>query len=268
MKLRMIFFITGLAVIVSLYGCGIMSKKYTKTESVTHQISTDGKKKIKLENINGSVAISQSKDSNVLIVKAYKEIKVKKKYLDTPFDEIEVILDTTGNMISIKTEINKDGEDGIFKFNMDRKQRVDYEISVPLNMKIEIENINGNVSAGSLSDDLKIDLVNGEISLENYTGRLECEVTNGSFSGHIESTKGIDINTINGGVTLYLNNYMNANVRAESLHGKITNEQLQFREMIKEKNLFKGKLGSDDSEVDIKIETVNGKIKLYGRNEI
>ncbi|MEO8210337.1 MAG: hypothetical protein ABI840_07225 [bacterium] len=268
MKSKIILFILGFIFIASLNGCGLMSKKYTKTETVTHQISTDGKKKIKLDNINGSVTISQSKDSNFLMVKAHKEIKVKKKYLDTPFDEIEVILDTTGSIISVKTEINKKGEDGIFKFNIDRNQRVDYEISVPLNMEIEVENINGNITAGRLTDDLKIDLVNGEVSLENYTGLLECEITNGSFSGHIDSTRGMDINTINGSVTLYLNNYMNANVRAESVHGKITNEQLQFHETIKEKNLFKGKLGSGDSNVDIKIETVNGKIKLYGRNEI
>lgn len=267
MKSRIFLLMLGL-VIVYLNGCGLMSKKYTKKETVTHQISTEGKKKIKLENINGSVAISQSKDSNALIVKAFKEIKVKKKYLDTPFDEIEVEIDTMGNIITISTDINKSGEDGIFKFNLDRKQRVDYEITVPLNMEIEVENINGNVTAGSLTDDLKIDLVNGEVSLENYRGRLECEVTNGSVSGHIESTEGIDITTINGSVTLYLNNYMNANVRAETVRGKITEEQLQFREMIKEKNLFKGKLGSQESDVDIKVETVNGKIKLYGRNEI
>ncbi len=61
---------------------------------------------------------------------------------------------------------------------------------------------------------------------------------------------------------------MNANVRAESINGKITDENLQFKDIMREKKLFKGKLGNGDPNVDIRIETVNGRIKLYGRNEI
>jgi hypothetical protein len=268
MKSRIILFVVSLSVIASLNGCGLMSKKYTKKETVQHQINTEGKTKVKLDNITGSITISRSRDSNSLTVKAYKEIKVKKKFLDMPFDEIEIKIDTISNIVNIKTEINKNGEDGIFKIDMGREQRVDYEITVPSNIEVEVENVNGNITTSGLNNDMKIDLVNGEVALESYTGRLECDITNGSFSGHIDSTKGLDINTINGSVTLFLNNYMSANVRAETVHGKITDENLQFRDIVRERGMFKGKLGSGDSIIDIRIETVNGKIKLYGRNEI
>lgn len=268
MKSRIILIVTGLVIILTLNGCGLMSKKYTKTETVTHQINTAGKTKVKLDNVNGSITISRSKDSSSLTVKAHKELKVKKKYLDTPFDEIEIKMDTISSVISIATDITKKGEDGFFKFNIGRDQRVDYEISIPENMDIELENVNGNITSNDLKNDIKIDLVNGEVAIEKFIGRMECDITNGSFSGHIDSTRGIDINTINGSVTLFLNNYMNANVRAESVHGKITDENLKFMDIIKEKGMFKGKLGSGDSNTDIRIETVNGKIKLYGRNEI
>lgn len=254
--------------VFGLNGCGLLSKKYTKTETVTHTINTAGKTKFKLENVRGSITISRSADSNTITLKAVKEIKVKKKYLDTPFDEIEIRMDTVSGVVSIVTEINKDGNDNIFNLDIDRDQRVDYEIKIPAEMTLEIENVSGNIVSENLSNNMKIDLINGDVDLENYTGRLECEVTNGDFSGHIDSTRGIDINTINGNVSLFLNNYMSVNVRAETVNGKISEEELQFKNTIKEKGLFKGTLGNGDSNTDIKIETVNGRIKLYGRNEI
>lgn len=268
MKSRIIIILTGFVIILSLNGCGLMSKKYIKTETVSRNINTAGKTKVKLENTNGSVRFSRSSDSGSITVKAYKEIKVKKKFLSTPFDEIEIKMDTISSIISISTEFNKSGEDGIFKFNIGRDQKVDYEITVPVNMDIAVENVNGNISSNDLNNDIKIDLINGEVAMEKYSGRMECDITNGSFSGHIDSTRGLEINTINGSVSLFLNNYMNANVRAETVHGKITDENLNFMDIIKEKGMFKGKLGSRDSNTDIRIETVNGKIKLFGRNEI
>jgi len=268
MKSRIIVIVICLGIFTGLNGCGFMGKKYLKSESEQHQISTAGKKKVKLENISGNIVITRSSDSALMTVKATKEIKVKKKYLDKPFDEIELKIDTAGSIISINSEINKEREDGFFKFNISRDKRVDYEISIPAYIELEIENINGDITAKNLDNDLNLDIVNGEVEFRNYTGRLNCDITNGSFSGEIDSTRGIDISTINGSVTLNLNNFMSANIRAETVNGRIVEENLQFRVIDKEKKMFRGTLGNSDSNVDIKIETVNGKIKLIGRNEI
>ncbi len=126
-------------------GCGVFSKKYTKTENVQYRISAEGKKKLKLDNVSGSITISQSKDSGSITIKAHKEIKVKKKYLDTPFDEIEIRLDTLSGIVSVTTEINKGESDGIFRFDIDRGPRVEYEIQIPPDMALEIENVNGKI---------------------------------------------------------------------------------------------------------------------------
>ncbi|MEO6694234.1 MAG: hypothetical protein ABIY50_01745 [Ignavibacteria bacterium] len=247
-------------------GCGLLSKKYTKIETSDYKIYGGNKKKILIENINGNVTISQTSDTDHLTIKAYKEIKVKKKYLETPFDEINIMLDTNSENISVKTEISKKGSDGIF--NLSREQRVDYEIYLPGNIEIEIDNVNGKVISSVVKNNLKITLINGDVDISNFTGKLACEITNGSFSGKIDSTSGIDINTINGSVTLFLNNYMNANLKAESVNSRITNENLQFRDLMQDKKLLRGKLGNVNSDTHINIETINGKIKLYGRNEI
>lgn len=264
MKAKILMIIIAFTALV-VNGCGIV-KKYSKHETSEYKLNTANKKKISLENINGNITISKGQDSGQLFVKAFKEIKVKKKYLNTPFDEIEIKLDTAGDHIFISTKINEDGSDQIF--NMNRKQRVDYEIYLPSDIVLEIENVNGKIMSSGIQNDLMISQVNGDVDLDKFTGKLECEITNGDFSGHFDSTNGIDVNTINGGVTIFLNNYMNANIKAETINGKIVEENLNFRDLMRDKKLLRGKIGNQNSDTDIKIETINGRIRLYGRNEI
>ncbi len=265
MKLSFIFIVL---LTFFMNGCGLLSKKYVKSDKEVHRVSAVGKKTLLIENINGNISFVSSSDSGIVKIVAEKEIKVKKKYLNTPFDEITIEIDSTGNEIKIESIINNKGRDDGFNFNFDRKQKVDYEISVPEGISISVENVNGKISADNISNDLKIDQVNGSVDLDNYSGLLECDLTNGSFSGVIDSTKGININVINGSVTLNLSNYISARVNAQSENGKISTDNLKFSDMIQEKKSFKGNLGTEDNRSEIIIKTVNGKIVFTGNKEI
>jgi len=265
MKLSIIF----IAVIAfMLNGCGLLSKKYVKSDKEIHRVSAEGKKKIFIQNINGNISFVRSSDSGIVKIVAEKEIKVKKKYLNTPFDEITIEIDTSGNEINIESLINDKGRDDGFNFNFDRKQKVNYEISVPEGISISVENVNGKISADNISNDLKIDQVNGSVDLDNYSGLLECDLTNGSFSGVIDSTKGININVINGSVSLNLSNYINARVNAQSMNSNVSTDNLKFSDIIQEKKSFRGNLGTEDNRSEIIIETINGKILITGDKEI
>ncbi len=255
-------------VLLTSAGCGIFSKKYLKTETVNQKISTTGKTKLVIDNVNGSITISRSKDSNMVNLKATKEVKVQKKFLNTPLDEIEIKFDTVSSILRITTELTKNEDQGIFRVDIHKEQRVDYEVQIPSNLEVELQNINGNIISNDLNNDLKIDLVNGEVSLYKYSGSLNCDMTNGSFSAEIDSTRGLQIQTVNGKITLTLNNNINANLRAETVNGKISDDNLRFRNVSKDKKQFRAKLGNEDSNIDIKTETVNGNIKLLGKNDI
>ncbi|MEZ4820900.1 MAG: hypothetical protein R2942_00280 [Ignavibacteria bacterium] len=219
-----------------------MSKKYLKTESFEQTVSTSGIKKIKLENISGNILIKQGIDSSKMTVEATKEIKVRKKDLDKPIDEIEINIDTDDNMIRIKTEYNAPNRKTIFNFNMGNKASVDYVITVPPGIDLGIENVNGNITSDKLDNDLSIDLVNGKTEITNYSGILQCEIVNGSFTGEILNTGGVGISTVNGSVTLNLNNYINAELWAETVNGKISDSNLMIKEIEKKKRKFKGYL--------------------------
>jgi len=267
MKAKILIIITGIFFLsISISNCGFLSKKYTKTEKSEISISTVSKKKISLDNTNGEIKILKSTDVNKLVIIAHKEIKVKKKNLETPFDEIIIDIDTNSDVISVTSKIKDKGEVQFFHFG--KETRIDYDIYVPENIEIEIVNVNGNIDSKTITNDLRIELTNGDVDLERYTGKLNCEITNGAFNGRIDSTNGINIEVINGSVELNLNNFINANVTAETMNGKISEENLQFRDLKKGKKSLSGKLGNTDNKVDIHIETTNGKIKLFGNSEI
>ncbi len=249
-------------------GCGMMSKRYTKSKTETFSINAAGKKKFKLENVRGTIKISRSADSGLIGIKASKELQVKKKNLDKPFDEMTVKLDTIGSIVSVMTDFEKSRDIRFFKFDDGTDARVDYEISLPRGIEIEIKNNHGNISGIDLGNDLNLDLVNGDVSLEGFSGLLECETVNGDLSANIDSTRGINLNTVNGDVSLTFSNFINANLRAETVNGKITEDNLQLTDVTREKKLLKAKIGKDTPDADIKIETVNGKIRLSGKNVI
>lgn len=265
-KILIILLVSGF--LTGISGCGMMSKKYLKTNSEEHTISTVDKKKIKLENISGDIIIKQGNDSSQMTVSATKEIKVKKKDLDKPFDEINIKINSGDNEIIIKTEYNYQRQNSIFKFDLGKMANVDYVITVPPGIEISLDNVNGNVTSDRLDNDLTINLVNGKVSLDNYSGILQCEIVNGSFTGEIINTKGVDINTVNGGIKLNLNNFINAELRAETVNGKISDSDLEIREADRKKRFLKGYLGSGTPDALIKVSTVNGKIVFTGTNEI
>ncbi len=268
MRSRFLIVLAVSGFLATLSGCGLMSKKYLKTESFERTVSTADIKKIKLENISGNIQIKQGADSSQMTVEATKEVKVRKKDLDKPFDEIEIKIDTENNIIRIKTEYNSPERKTIFRFNMGNKANVDYVITVPPGIDLSIENVNGNVTSDKLDNDLTLDLVNGKTSINNYSGILECEIVNGSFTGEILNTNGININSVNGSITLNLNNYINAELSAETVNGKISDSNLMIKEIEKKKRKFKGYLGNGTPDTMIKVSTVNGKIQFIGKDEI
>jgi len=268
MRSRILIMLVVTGILVSFSGCGFMSKKYLKTKTEDHTISTLNKKRVSLENINGDILIRQSRDSSEMTISATKEVKVSKKDLDKPFDEITINIESEDDIIRITTEINIQRRSKFFNINLGNKATVDYVITVPAGLELKIENVNGNVTCNELNNDLTLNLVNGKTKLSNYSGLLECEIVNGSFTGEILSTKGIGISTVNGSITLNLNNYLNAEIIAETVNGKISDSNLIIKETERKKRKFRGILGSGTPESVIKTNTVNGKINFLGTDEI
>jgi DUF4097 and DUF4098 domain-containing protein YvlB len=213
---------------LSFTSLNCFSKRYEKRESVEYKINTDKKIRISLENISGKIDIQKADSSEGLSIKADMIGSVKKKDLDKPFENMSVEIDTSGSEIQIKG--NFDREKIIFNFG-NKKASIDFKLRVPPGLPLMIDNVNGDFNARNISNDLKVTLVNGDVILENTTGKNEIDLTNGKVKGSYDSTKGINIEAINGSITLTIPKTYQGSLIADVVNGKISYDNLTVTNM-------------------------------------
>jgi hypothetical protein len=261
MKLKIT--ILGVSLIIlalGLSGCSWLSKKHEKKDNVEFKISTVGKTKVTLENVNGKITAVKGDTIPVLTLKAEKIDMVKKKDLDKPLDYIHINIDTTGNSIKITSEYqNEKSYLGFSKHNV----KINYELTIPDNMEVSFENTNGNIVLTGLNGITGVNVTNGNIKSEHVSGKSTYEITNGSLKGVVDSTKGIDVNIVNGKCELELNKTFTGSVKADVTNGKVTYTDLQFSNAKAEKRSFSGYIGN--TEPELKIDVVNGKVIFIGK---
>lgn len=261
MKLKLIIFITFILIsALSLSGCSFLSKKYEKKETVTYKVNTTGKTKVVLENLNGDIRVIKGDTTPVLTVQAVKIDKVRKKDLDKPLDHIEILIDSAGNSLRISTEYHK--EKSFISFST-FSRHVDFDLIVPPNMEVSVENTNGDINVNGVETVLEARTTNGNIKAMQNSGKCIYDITNGSFEGELDSTKGITLDITNGKCRLELAKTFLGAVDAEVTNGKVSSENLQFSNVQSERKSFKGYIGNP--EPIVKIEIVNGSVKLLGK---
>jgi DUF4097 and DUF4098 domain-containing protein YvlB len=256
-KSAVLIFLAGI-LFISVFGCSLFTKRYEKKEVTEYKINTIGKKSLSIDNVNGTIRISKNTTDNLLKVKAEIIAYVSKKELNEPVESMKLKIDTTGSDISFNSEYYK--EKKFFHFDIGRTDKIDYEIVIPSNLDISIDNTNGKIYIDDIDNSVKLNIVNGDIKLTNTTGNINVDVTNGKVNGDLDSSKGLNIKTVNGSITLNLGNLFSGNFKAECLNGKVVVKDLEFKKYEESKKTFEGRLGKSD--VDVRLETVNGKIYL------
>jgi|WetSurMetagenome_2_1015567.scaffolds.fasta_scaffold10761_3 DUF4097 and DUF4098 domain-containing protein YvlB len=239
-------------------GCSLFQKRYEKVEKKEFTVNTAGKKKIVLNNTNGDIKITKSSVDSVLIIKAEATFHLTKKELKEERERINISIDTLESIINIKSDFVKENKFTIF--NIKYGSDISYELIVPDGIEVSIDNTNGKTEVSEVNNKVDINLTNGSVKLIHTTGKISVDITNGKITGDLDSTKGLNLKTTNGNISLTLGNTFSGKFRMEVMNGKITKKDFDFTNVDDEKKYFKGTLGNGDAE--IKLETINGKITL------
>jgi DUF4097 and DUF4098 domain-containing protein YvlB len=254
------YFILLIAFVLSFTSLNCLSKRYDKKETAEFRINLNGKSKISLENVNGTIELEKGDSAEGLYIKADMIGYVKKKDLDKPLEDLSVKIDTSGNVIIVTGEY--ESKHSFFNFN-NKSSKINFIIKVPAGLPIEIDNVNGDFDARNISNDFKLTLVNGDIILENTSGKNEIDVTNGKVKGNLDSTKGLSIEAINGSINLTIPKTYNGKLSADVVNGKINYENLELTNVSDEKKSLRAYIVNKDKE--IKCDLVNGKITFTGK---
>ena len=238
-----------------------------ETERIEQTYPLNANGRVSVSNVNGSINVV-AWDRNEVKLIAVKHADTKEHLAD-----VDVKIDARPDYFSVKSDY---GDGRGWNSDSDRRWRnngratVEYELSVPRGAMLnEIETVNGSASVNDFNNYVKVSAVNGTVRAGNLRGTADLSTVNGEVLADFERLAAgskIALETVNGRVTLTIPSDANADVKAESLNGSITNDfGLENRKGKYVGNSLHGRLGS--GEVPIKLESVNGQLAVKRRND-
>ena len=235
------------------------SQELTEEFHQNYPLSATGR--VSIENINGDVRISVW-DQNEVKVDA-----VKRAYKKERLDEAKVDVSTTGDSVRIRTEY----PEGNQSFS-DREQRrynnpasVEYTLTIPRRARIDSADlVNGSLEIEGAEGDVKAACVNGQLKARGLTGDVKLSTVNGGVEATItrlDESKSTSLNSVNGSIVLTIPSDSNAQLRASTIHGAITNDfGLRVSDGEYVGHDLSGQIGNGGPR--IRLSNVNGSISI------
>jgi hypothetical protein len=144
----------------------------------------------------------------------------------------------------------------------DNDVRVQFRVEVPRGVRFIGHTVNGTVEALGLESDVRAITVNGDIELSTE-GFAEAETVNGSIDAVVGSADlgdGVSFSTVNGSISLDLNDAVDADVDASWLNGSFETDLPFALQGRLSRRSARGVLG--DGGPRLELSTVNGSIRI------
>jgi DUF4097 and DUF4098 domain-containing protein YvlB len=216
--------------------------------------------RVSIANINGSVRISVW-DQNEVKVDAIKRSSRRDR-----LDEVKIDVANTADNVRIKTDYPEMNDS-----NIDRHMRrgnstsVDYTLTIPRRARIDsAELVNGSLDIEGVEGDVQAACVNGNVKARGLTGEVKLSTVNGGVDATIrrlDESKPTSLSSVNGSIVLTIPANANAQVRASTIHGGITNDfglQVDDGEFVGHN--LSGQIGTGGTR--IRLSNVNGSIAI------
>ncbi|MGD0579902.1 MAG: DUF4097 family beta strand repeat-containing protein [Bryobacteraceae bacterium] len=157
-------------------------------------------------------------------------------------------------------------------FSNGQSWSVSYELYVPSKLDLTMKTVNGGIHVLGVRGSMKLETVNGGIDLTQVSGRVRGETVNGGVHVRLSGKKWegdeLNVQTVNGGVTVEIPDAYNASVKAQTVNGGMSSD-FPGATITKTGPFGVGpktleqKLG--EGGAPIKLETVNGGVKVQRR---
>jgi hypothetical protein len=154
-------------------------------------------------------------------------------------------------------------DDGPRRYN--NPASVEYSLTVPRQARLEsIDLINGKLDIEGVEGDVHASSINGGVTVSGLMGEAKLSTINGSLQAtfaKLADGKVLSLNSVNGTVTVVIPSDANAQVRANTVHGSISNDfGLPVNDGQYVGHELNGQLGAGGPH--IKLGNVNGGIRI------
>ena len=262
-----------LAVGLSVAGCDIQtgnggdfkidfaSGKATDTWSRSYKVAANGR--FALINVNGKIT-AESTDGNEVVVEGRRTAKGRSdelaKELLAKLEIREEVGESTVRVESRPPRLSGFGG-----------HEIEWTIKVPKGVVVDVRTTNGGVRLNNLSNEIHAKTTNGGVRGENITPSLiEASAVNGgiefNLGAPLDATDSVELETVNGGVTLGLPSESKATIVARCVNGGVSvtdgleiDREPQATDFDKKRRLNGTMNGGGAS---VKMNTTNGGIRL------
>ena len=219
-----------------------------------------------LENTNGHINVRAWDQPRVRVV---AEKRVESRDADAAkkaFATLKIEPSLAADGLHITTRYPKRNE-GLFDWlaGMNVSMTVNYEITVPRSMNVDLENTNGGIDVSDVRGSMHISNTNGHIEMLRCAGNVDAETTNGHVRAELTdvSAKGVRLETTNGRVSVTLPRALSARLDAQTTNGRI-NSDLPITTTKFEKTSVRGTINGGGG-ADVKLRTTNGSIDIQAK---
>jgi hypothetical protein len=226
--------------------------------SFSENVPVSGHSRIRLDAVNGEIEITGQPGATSVTVTAELIVgsNVSRMDADTGLNQLDVIVADGSDEIFVQTQQPK---------NLDgRRYIVNYAITVPSDLAVDVTQVNGHVTVSDIESSLFTELGNGNVYLSDIFGYATVSVGRGSVDGTVTLPPGgeIMISTGNGDIDLRIPASTSADLSALVEFGAITWDNLDLRNAVHTNRSLTGTLGDGAGLIDL--DTKNGNIDVTG----
>lgn len=215
-----------------------------------------------LDNVNGHVNVT-SWDQPRIRVHAVKTVSRG----DDPrsaLNALKVEMTPRDGGVTVHTVYPSHGSVGFLDFLTGNwsDAKVEYDVTVPRSMSLDVETTNGTIEVNGVSGLLKVETTNGSIRLDRCAGNVDAETTNGRVTAEllsVDRTRSNRLTTTNGKIVLTVPSSLAADIDASTTNGSIDSELAVTTQSIGRHSL-RGAINGGGAA--LRLRTTNGSIEI------
>jgi DUF4097 and DUF4098 domain-containing protein YvlB len=228
-------------------------------KTFSQNVNIAGHTDLWLDGVNGEIEITGQPGGNSVTVTVNAKVG-SDTYADAlvGLGLLEVSLTDGSGEISVQTV--QPGN------NLSRQYIVDYTITVPDDLSVNVSLVNGHVTVNDMVNSIFIVLENGDVNFSNIYGDATVSMDSGSFYGTMSLLTNGEaiISTTNGDIDLHIPTDTSAEFFGLLDNGTINWNNLDLANIQSTSKSLQGTLGNGSGLIDLK--TVNGNIDITGFN--
>ena len=233
------------------------SNPFEAEETFSFTFDATGVTTLDVNGINGGITVTGSATADSVTITGTKRVNAdSQEKADAGLDDIDVQIQTPAGQIVVTSQ-HPDSES-------DRNYQVDYEITIPNDMQVVVDNANGGIAVVAVEALVDIDNANGGIALVDIVGSVTVDLANGGVEADVTLPPAgvIDIGVANGAIELSIPQNTSAQFSASVGNGGISVVGLDLQNEVSTTTSVTGTLGAGDGQ--IQLTTGNGAIAVVG----